>query len=761
MLCAILIVIIIVLTLILATGGDSKFYPLLIIPIYFIYKWFEEDGYSGGLDIPLQTIQRKYDGGSEVTNIQKMKKPGVEIEAVFSINNYQYDLLKRKLSEHKEPVQTMSVVEISDNIRRITEGKSIHYEQKDSEIILRNDNYKIRKATEVKITPPKQFIPKLTRNRVRDTFILKEFKDVQFDLTRVNDGVEFEIELLKPSGNFEEAIAFIENILLEGTMPFNVGERQSVIEQHNKLVSSMGNNLKKVNDFMVGYENKPKDLTKNDLLGDYYVTLKYDGVRRFLLTLKQGIYLIEKDLIWKLSDQESPVNLYDGEFMKSNSRDSGNSKYYAFDVLVYNGENVTNKSLPERLILLNKLSEIPKIANVDVLPKEYYTKGNLFERLELAYKEYENPKDGLKLDGIILQPLGNYKSDVKKWKPKNMLTIDFLLRKNGKEYDLLTHVRDGQSITYEPFHIKYKGKSTLEYESIDNRIIECRITDKGVELIRFRNDKVEPNSSFVANKVWETLQNPVEVDTLLGRNLALIRRYNQIIKSNLIRKYIPDKSIVIDVGSGRGADLAKWKRFKKIYTIEPDSEVLKIFEDRRKEMKDLPEIVVLNTGAENTSLIKKTIGDEQISAINLFYCLTFFGKDKTIYKKLLDTLAMLPKGVKVIGSVMDGSKVIELCKDDSFKNTAFSIKLGRENPKKGGQPVHININDPDSMIKDLDEWIFDYDKFQEDMEKMQFKVLENYFYDDSANSEIELYKYLPTVQKEFGSLFRVFVFEKM
>lgn len=758
MLCAILIVIIIVLTLILATG-DRKFYPLLIIPIYFIYKWFDsEPSYHGGFDLSRNTIV--YTGGSELTNIQKMKKPGIEIEAVFSINNYQYDLLKRKLTELSAPIHTDSVVEISDNIRRITEGKNVRYEQKDSEIISRNDNYKIRKAVETKITPPKQFIPKLTRNRIRDSFILKEFKDVQFDLTRVNDGVEFEIELLKPSGNFEEAIHFAENILLEGTMPFNVGEKQTVIEQHNKLVSSMGNNLKKVNDFIVGYENKPKDLIKNDLLGDYYITLKYDGVRRFLLTLKQGIYLIEKDLIWKLSDKESSINLYDGEFMKSNDSDP-KSKYYAFDVLIHDGENVTNKSLPERLILLNKLTELPKIENVEVLPKEYYTKGNLFERLELAYKEYEKPLSGIKLDGIILQPLGGYKSDVKKWKPTDMLTIDFLLRKNGKEYDLLTHVRDGQLITYEPFHIKYKGKSTLEDEPIDNRIIECRITNKGVELIRFRNDKVEPNSSFVANRVWETIQNPVDVDTLLGRNLALIRRYNQIIKSNLIRKYIPDKSIIIDVGSGRGADLAKWKRFKKIYAIEPDSEVLKIFEDRRKEMKDLPEIVVLNTGAENTGLIKKTIGNDQISAINLFYCLTFFGKDKTIYKKLLDTLAMLPKGIKVIGSVMDGSKVIELCKNGSFKNTAFSIKLGKENPKKGGQPVHININDPDSMIKDLDEWIFDFDKFQEDMEKMQFKTLENYFYDDSANSEIELYKYMPTVQKEFGSLFRVFVFEKI
>ena len=719
---------------------------------------YESSSKSGGVD-----AKSSLSNLANLTYIKKMKKDNIEIEAVFHINNYQYDLLKKKMSELTKPIHSTSVVDISDNIRKITDGKSVGWEQKESEIILRFDDYKIRKATETKIKQPDTFTPKLTRHRVRDTFILKDFKDIKFDLTRVvsgsETGVEFEIELLKPSGDLEGAIEFSRHILREGTMPFNDGELAKVIEHHNKLVSTMGSS-KKVGNLVVGYENKPKDLTKNDLLNDYYVTLKYDGTRRFLLTLAnddiRGVYLIEKDLIWKLSDNATKTNLYDGEFMKNGS--NANSLYYAFDVLIHDGNDVTNKSLPERLILLKGADF--SCNDIKILPKEYYTKGDLFERLESAYSEYE--KSNIKLDGLILQPLGAYRSDAKKWKPASMLTIDFLLKKVGKEFELLTHVKDGQTIKYEPFHIKYNGKSTLYGESIDGRIIECRIVGNNVELLRFRNDKVEPNSTFVADKIWATLQNPIETDTLLGRNLALIRRYNQIIKSNLIRKYIKNGSIMIDVGSGRGADLAKWKDLKKVYVIEPDAEVLKIFEDRRTEMKGLPEIIVLNTGAENTNLIKKTIRDDQINAINMFYCLTFFGRDKIIYKKLLDTLSMLPKGIKVLGSVMDGAKVVELCQSNNeFKNSAFSIKLGKENPKKGGQPVHININDPDSMIKDLDEWIFDFDQFQSDMEKMQFKVLENYFYDDSTNCELEKYKLLPKVQKEFGSLFRVFVFEKI
>jgi hypothetical protein len=713
--------------------------------------------YTGSSEI---SLSNKIEGGTELKSIQQMKKPGIEIEAVFQINNSQYDLLKQALSKITKPIHAESTVEISDNVRKITElGKTnvVRWERKESEIILRKDLYKIRKATETSISAPKEWVvPKLVRHRKRDSFILKDFKDIQFDLTEVNGDVEFEIELLKPAGDLEGAISYIQNILLNGTMAFKDGELQLVVDHHNELVSSMSRN--KFNNMCVGYENKPKDLTKNDLIGDYYVTLKYDGVRRFLLTLKtdnvQGIYLIEKDSIWKLSDNAESTNLYDGEYM---STDSDSKIFYAFDVLIHNGNNVTDKSLPERLILLKDANMT--LDKIKIIPKEYYTDGDLFKRLESAYADYK--KSSIKLDGLILQPLGGYRSDAKKWKPADMLTIDFLMRKSGKEFELLTHVRDGQNIKYEPFHLKYKGKDNIDGKLIDGKIVECRIKGDKVELIRFRNDKVEPNSSYVADKVWETIQNPIDVDTLLGRNLALIRRYNQIVKYNLIRKYIKEDSIIIDVGSGRGADLSKWKKFKKIYVVEPDSEVLKIFEERRQGMKDLPEIVVLNTGAENMNLIKETIKDDKISAINMFYCLTFFGKDKTIYKKLLGTLAMLPKGVKVIGSVMDGGKVKELCADGSFKNSAFSIKLGKENPKKGGQPVHININDPDSMIKDLDEWIFDFDVFKDDMEKMQFKTLENYFYDDAANCELESYKYLPKVQKQFGSLFRVFVFEKI
>jgi hypothetical protein len=281
MLCAILITFIIILAL-LVSLNEGFYHALIIVPLYFIYKWLTNISHRSSPQIIVGGLE------NSIGTIKKMKRDGIEIEAVFHINNYQYDLLKKKLSEYTKPIHSVSKVEISDNIRKITDSK-IRWEQKNSEIIAKYDDYKIRKASETKITPPKQFVPKIVRNRVRDTFILKDYKNVQFDLTRVvsgSDSVEFEIELLQPSGDFENAIKFIQYILLEGTLPFKDGERTRVIEQHNILASKLTNRPRKVGEFIVGYENKPKDLAKQDLLNDYYVTLKYDGTRRFLLTLK-------------------------------------------------------------------------------------------------------------------------------------------------------------------------------------------------------------------------------------------------------------------------------------------------------------------------------------------------------------------------------------------------------------------------------------------------------------------------------------------
>ena len=56
-----------------------------------------------------------------------------------------------------------------------------------------------------------------------------------------------------------------------------------------------------------------------------------------------------------------------------------------------------------------------------------------------------------------------------------------------------------------------------------------------------------------------------------------MRKYHNIIKQNILDKY---KGRLLDIGSGNGGDIHKWKHFRKIVCIEPDYEKIKNFKNR-------------------------------------------------------------------------------------------------------------------------------------------------------------------------------------
>jgi hypothetical protein len=183
---------------------------------------------------------------------------------------------------------------------------------------------------------------------------------------------------------------------------------------------------------------KPVSLEKKDLdvifNNKYAITEKADGDRKLLRISSNGqIYFTDvkmTDIIKYNKQIKLSSHLWDtiidGELIKSKTENKEDDDcFYAFNIIMLNGKKVDNMLLPERYKLLEKT--INEIGCDNIFIKKFYFPN---EKKDLKY--YANQilnvdKHPYELDGLIYTPY-DPKMREYKWKPTNMLTIDFLIK---------------------------------------------------------------------------------------------------------------------------------------------------------------------------------------------------------------------------------------------------------------------------------------------------------------------------------------------
>ncbi|XP_068159190.1 mRNA-capping enzyme [Drosophila tropicalis] len=126
-------------------------------------------------------------------------------------------------------------------------------------------------------------------------------------------------------------------------------------------------------------------------------------------------------------------------------------------------------------------------------------------------------------DGLIFQPsmqpyTAGVCSDVFKWKPHELNSVDFRLK-------IITE--SGEGLLTKKVGFLYVGghdaafgrmqKLTQEIRELDNRIVECTMNQYGNwEFLRERTDKKLPNSYNTAVAVVESIRNPITKENLLN-----------------------------------------------------------------------------------------------------------------------------------------------------------------------------------------------------------------------------------------------------
>ena len=402
------------------------------------------------------------------------------------------------------------------------------------------------------------------------------------------------------------------------------------------------------------------------------------------------------------------------------------------DILMYNGEDVRFLSFNERMKYLKTLCEKVKLD----FPEYHVFHGN---------KNYEKQFTKMGVDSntqeiIFKDPKQKYfhpKSTLI-WVKKNILTLCAKINNGNIEFE--NRKGSYEKISNNEFPMKFDIKQKDGFAMIcDNKIINT-------------NNKITVNTYYDAISIWKFMNKGMTLDSLLGNDINIMKRIHRNMEYPYIFKNIPDNSTILDIGSGRGANIMHWKNKRlNVYAVEPNKENYKILE---KKIDIYPHIKTLNTYGQESKKILKFVNGVKINALVMIYSLTFFFESSKVldnFVQLVDDV--LEKGGLFLGTVMDGNKLLKILdKKNTFKCSPFTIKVKKNNKTKIGNKVFIDIDDKTTLVKKQTEYLVDFDALKNKLAKKKIILRESGFVDDGG--------ILNECQEKFTKMMRWFVFEK-
>ena len=589
----------------------------------------------------------------------------------------------------------------------------------------------------------------LKRKKMRTTFQVQKMK---IDMTEVvqNGNVKYEVELeIEPKYYKKQENTFVQLVgIIEKMMP----SYDEIIEFFN---SSMTSGKKNNKDSMIfGTVSRARDLKLEDIstggiTKNYNVSVKADGEQRFLVTHKTGLWLLyPKNIITRLGDL--PDDMQEGSIIAGEliSKDKIRDKsiyldaeniFVPFDATMIAGENVLKNNYQDRLKKMYtvlkegsyiKVNEVNKLF---IMQKKYFkiNSKDTFYKAMLDVLE-ERKKVIYKEDGLVFTPIKsgyvpsgstkpfkdrvlNKYSDICKWKPSDRLTIDFMYEYDG-EHIIKTKDRDIINFESTPLSKYFKFVELDALKSKSGSIVEFKpveVKDKEVVLKpdRIRDDKIFPNDYYIVENLHYLLMNPIRESTLLGQDTCLMRKFHNKLKRELLSDVRQD-SYLIDIGSGKGGDLTKWKRYSKVLAIEPNTSYIHEFEHRLEDQDMRDKVDILNARGEDTDTIVANVDsflpedlDGKKVYISFMFSLGFFWESDKALQSLSDTINGINKKVterdgdrcEILFITIDGKRLNSLLENFNSSKVpgtrTVDLNTIMITNKEGDKDLKISIKD--------------------------------------------------------------------
>lgn len=503
----------------------------------------------------------------------------------------------------------------------------------------------------------------------------------------------------------------------------NYNIRKSYIGSLNPKSLSQSRALK-ARDLVVGgiIPNIKKKRSENNTLKNilnsseegvtYTATIKADGVRKLMFIDERGIYFAMAPMELNKILSKHKYNGYnstiiEGELVKANNKSPKELKdkkyiFLMYDILCINGDTtVRNIPIAKRVKELEKIENNFEIEGLKLFVKKYHyinSSDDFYRVNKLIFDEmdelwYDN-------DGIIYTPTTGYLPDllkisvenldinrrlsyfpdIIKWKPINMLSIDFGIMYVNINGNIKIRLYVGRKEIFKGSELyKFDQDTGIDETGLLNlpeeTVVEMKWNKilKKFQIIKSRDDKVYPNSTSAALSNWDSIHNEITEDFLKGDiPMLMFRNHNK--EKNKIFKYIEpnnNNKTAICIGSGRGGDIIKMKNagFTKILFVEPDAKNREILYERLKDV-DINYKVLPAMGQEVERIFNETFNFfDGYKVDSIFYMLSlsfFFDTPESIRSIASLAVNCLKDDGYLASLTIDGFKLNKLFNDTNM-----------------------------------------------------------------------------------------------
>lgn len=669
----------------------------------------------------------------------------------------------------------------------------------------------------------------IVRNKNRQRFDL-EF--AYLDLTHVNSDSEetFEIEI-EIKNNPENDVTTVYNTVInlicvllqircDNFYVISNREQNDIIKEYKNMVNC---------NYFVGAqpETLHKEQISNLYKERYSVTDKADGDRCFILIDQNGyLYCLDNNIQNVIRTDLFSHNfkkcLLDAEIIRTNQK----IYIYIFDILISNNIDIREN----RNFLLCKRIDIIKdiVANITSYSNfsqyEICCKTFIYKNVFLGGELLLNEERVYKNDGLIFTPMDEPYPKTKKWskllkwKPAHLNTIDFYAVRIGNSENWELYVQefskkpnevgkiDGNIVLFDisKFDEKIENNNICTYmttfsdEMIDkttgepfktNTVIEFYWDNDYKKFVPLRtrwdktnNPKKHGNFISVAKDIWKSINNPITKDFLTKFTVPCnkdiyferMRRFHNKVKEYLYNTYCNNTNKLLELCSGRGGDLNKWK-YNNINIVHGYDISQKNIEEceRRVEMakySDKYKFYNLDLSTSNAiNIVSKNMNTQKYDNICCNFGIHYFFKNKDSFDNIKDILkSTIKKEGYFIVTFMDNKKIEEILGDKKIVynqingDIIYYLEKKHDTNTEFDNKLRIVLNGNNILGEGSDEYIINLDNFIKNMKEIGFNVIENKLfsniYDKFMTNPYNL-EQLSDVEKDISFLNRYMVFQ--